>query len=478
MRFKGTLVLLLLCVGLGAFLYFYEIKGGEQRDKAKQEEKVIWKVPGDDVQQLDLTTQGQHITAVRAADKQWKITAPRSLDADADELNRLLSSASDISRDEMIEENAASLAPFGLDPAQTTVSLKTKDGKVHEIRFGSNNPTGNSTYAALQGKNQVFLVSSSVAGAFNKKLDDLRDKAILKFEQFETQSVDLQTSKGNVNLTKEGDRWWIQSKNKWAADSSAVNSLLGDLANGRIKEFFDENPGDYAGLGLDKPVLDLRLTVGKDKGIRHLTVGLEKSKLVKKGQKAKPEEKKADSTTPVLYIARDESRPELFFVEKEFVDKFLKSPPDLRDKALAIYQRVDIDSITVTNAKGTVSLSKSQAGDWTVGKDKKKAKWDAVNEVFDALGKPVKEFVEEPGALSKYGLDNPGTRVVLKQGAIVKLDCVFGKEAKDGVYAQVLGEPYMKIADKESLAKLGMGESDYLEPPPPPPAPAPASPKK
>ncbi len=55
MRFKGTLVLLLLCVGLGAFLYFYEIKGGEQRDKAKQEEKVIWKVPGDDVQQLDLT---------------------------------------------------------------------------------------------------------------------------------------------------------------------------------------------------------------------------------------------------------------------------------------------------------------------------------------------------------------------------------------------------------------------------------------
>ncbi len=65
------------------------------------------------------------------------------------------------------------------------------------MRFASatNNPTGNSTYAALQGKNQVFLVSSSVAGAFNKKLDDLRDKAILKFEQFETQSVDLQTLK-------------------------------------------------------------------------------------------------------------------------------------------------------------------------------------------------------------------------------------------------------------------------------------------
>ncbi len=479
MRFKGTLVLLLICVGLGAYLYFYEIRGAAQREKAKQEEKVIWKVPADDVQQLDLTTQGAHITAIRGTDKQWKISIPRPVDADTDEINRLASSASDISREDVVEENAANLAPFGLEPAQTTVSIKTKDGKVHEIHFGNNNPTGNSTYAALAGKKQVFLVASYVASNFNKKLDDLRNKNVLKFEQYETQSVALQSAKGNVNLGKEGDRWWIEGKNKWAADSSAVNSLLGDLSSGRIKEFFDENPDDYAGLGFDKPILDVRLTVGKDKGIRHLTVGLEKSKLVKKGQKAKPEEKKdekkADTTTPVLYIARDETRPELFFVDKEFVDKFLKSPADLRDKALAIYQRMDVDSITLTNPKGTISLSKSQNGDWTVGKDKKKAKWDAVNEVFDALEKPVKEFVDEPGALSKYGLDNPTTRVVLKQGANTKVDCIFGKETKDGVYAQVVGEPSVKIADKESLTKLAKSEADFLEPPPPP---APAIPKK
>src|SRR5512147_473002 len=110
MRFKGTLVLLLLCVGVGAFLYFYEIKGGEQRDKAKEAEKVIWRVPGDDVQQMDLITQGQHITAVRAADKQWRITAPRAVDADGDELNRVVSSASDITREDIVEDNAANLA--------------------------------------------------------------------------------------------------------------------------------------------------------------------------------------------------------------------------------------------------------------------------------------------------------------------------------------------------------------------------------
>jgi hypothetical protein len=478
MRFKGTLVLLLLCVGLGAFLYFYEIKGGEQRDKLKQEEKTIWKISRDDIQQLDLVTPAQRITAVHSGDKQWKITSPRPLDADADELDRLTSSASDISREDVIEENAADLAPFGLAPAQTTLSVKTKDGKVHEIRFGNNNPTGNSTYAALQGKNQVILVGSSVASNFNKKLEDLRNHSILKFDQAEAQSLDMQSSKGTLSLVKEGDRWLIHGKNRWAADSTAVNSMLGDLTSGRIKEFFDESPEDYTGLGFEKPTVDLRLTAGKDKGIRHLMVGLEKSKLIKKGEKAKPEEKKTEGASPVLYLARDESRPELFFVEKEFVDKFLKSPADLRDKVLAVYQRFDIDNIAVTNAKGTVTLAKSQSGDWVVGKDKKKAKWDAVNEVFDALEKQVKEFVDEPGALSKYGLDSPTAHVVLKQGATVKADCIFGKDAKDGVYAQVAGEPFVKVADKESLAKLGKAEQDYLEPPPPPATPAPAAPKK
>jgi len=477
MRFKGTLILLILCAGMGAFLYFYEVKGGDERAKVEESENVVWKVPGDDVQQVDLITPVQHITAVRTADKQWKITAPKALDADSGEMDRLVSSASDISRESIIDENAANLAQFGLNPAQTTVVLKTKDGKVREIRFGANNPTGSSTYAALQGKNQVFLVSSYVAGNFNKKLDDLRNRSILSFDQSGTQSLDLKSAKGIVTLSKENDRWWMEGKEKWAADSAAVGTILGDLSTGRIKEFFDENPDDYSDLGLAKPLVDVRLTVGKDKAIKHLLVGMEKSALVKKGQpkpkpKGKPEEKKAEEASTAVYIARDESRPELFFVDKDFVDKLLKSPTDLRDKTLAVLQRWDIDAITITNAKGALNLAKAQSGsDWLVGDSKKKAKWDAVNEIFDALEKPVKGFVDQPGALSKYGLDKPVAHVVLKQGGAVKVDCIFGKENKDGVYAQVQGEPYVKIADKETLAKLVRGESEYLEPAPAPPAP-------
>jgi hypothetical protein len=475
MRFRGTWILLILCAAVGAYVYFYEIRGGEKRDKQKQEESRIWKVESNDIQQIDLITPQQHITAVRKSDKEWRITAPRALDADSDELNRIAGSASDISRESLLESNVKDLSKFGLDPAQVTLQFKTKDGKDYRIRFGNNNPTGNSTYAALQGKSDVLLVASYVASSFKKQLEDLRNRAILNFDQYEVQSLGLESSKGSVGLVKENDKWWLQGKERWAADSSAVSGVLSALASGRLKEFLEASPEDYTTLGFDKPLLDVRITYGKDKALKHLTVGLEKSKLVRKGQKPpKKDEKKGDSAaaaTAELYVARDESRAEIFFVDKEFIDKVLKTPADLRDKALASFQRWDIDSITLTNQKGVFSFSKTESGgDWVLGDAKKKTRWDAVNGILDSLEKQVKEFIDAPSAPAAYGLDNPPIRVVLKQKGQIKLECALGKETKEGVYAQIKGDSAVKIAEKDTVEKLNKAESDFVEPPPAPAA--------
>ena len=65
---------------------------------------------------------------------------------------------------------------------------------------------------ALEGKSEVFLVPTYTASTFRKKLDDLRNRSILKFDQFETQSVELKSEKGVVQLAKENDRWWIGTR--------------------------------------------------------------------------------------------------------------------------------------------------------------------------------------------------------------------------------------------------------------------------
>ncbi len=73
-----------------------------------------------------------------------------------------------MSRESVVEPNAADLSRFGLNPPQVSLQVKTNDGKDYKIRFGNNNPTGNSTYAAVEGKNEVMLVANFLASSFQQ----------------------------------------------------------------------------------------------------------------------------------------------------------------------------------------------------------------------------------------------------------------------------------------------------------------------
>ena len=472
MRFKGTLILLIVCLALGGYLYFYEYKGSEQREKTKQAEKQTWKLEAKDIRQIDLVYPDRNITAEREGEEKWILTNPRRLEADSDELNRLAGSAAEITREITVEPNATDLAKFGLDPVQRSLELKTKEGKEYKISFGNKNPTGNSVYARLPGQKEVFLVSTSVADTFDKKVEELRNHSVLDFKQQDVQSLNLKSPKGDFKLSKDADdRWWIEGPDRIAADAPDIRGILNALSMGEIKEFFDGNQEDYVNLGLDKPLIDVSLTYGPDKAIKHLVIGSQKSKIRSKTGKSLEQQEdgkigqEAESSTSEIYLARDESRSDLFFVGKDLVDKLEQSRSDLRDKALASFQRWDIDFISLTNAKGSFAFNKT-GGEWFLGEAKKKVKWEAINGILDALEKPATEWIETPDPLQTYGLDKPAIHILLKQGGNVIVDASLSKgKKKDVVYAQIKGEHAVKVADPESFNLLDKGESDLIEPP-------------
>jgi hypothetical protein len=469
MRFKGTFILLIVCLALGVFLYFYEIKGGEKREKAKEAEGKLWKLEDKEIRQIEFVYPEQRITAVRRSENEWFLTEPRPLAADSEELNRLAGSVAEIKRESVVEQNAADLEKYGLSPPQSTLELGAKDGKEYALAFGDSNPTGNSVYAMLPGQKEVFLVRNSAAAAFSKSLEDLRDHSVLSFERQKVQSISLRNPKGDFALIKdEDDRWWIDGAEKIAADSPGVRGILNALSMAKIPEFFDHNPEEYAGSGLKKSFIDVRLTYGEDKAIKHLVIGAEKSKIRRKsdGKKLRGNGQAggdaAETSLPEIYLAKDESRQDLFFVEKDLVDKLHQSLNDMRDRALAPFQRWVVDFIILKNSQGDFNFTKS-GGEWFFSQGKEKARWETINGIFDALEKPVKAWIDDPSPLTAYGLDKPVARVILKQGSRAIVDCSLGKGKGNTVYGRVKGDPSIKEADPESLELLEKGEPDFRE---------------
>ena len=461
MRFKGTLALLAVAILFGGYIYFYEYKGGEKREAAKKIENRIWQFEAEDIVHIDLRSPDDHMIAERDEKGLWKITAPRQWLADNDQLDRLASYAARLDRESVVEPDATDPAQFGLSPAKLELRLTGKDGRKYGIAFGQNNPAGNYTYSTLIGEKEVFFISANAAFAFESKSDDFRNRNVLSFERNGIEGVILRNPKGVIDLEKDReDRWWFSGPEKREAGGPAVRELLNALHMGKIPEFFDENVEDYKNASLDKPLIDVVLTFGPGKAVKRLVIGTKKSELRGKSPIA-PAKDAADDQE--IFLARDDSRNELFFVEKDLVDKLSKSAGDIRDRALVPFQRWDVDAILLENTDGTFQFIKTD-GDWFLeGPSKQRANWEGINNILDTLEKPVLEWIDRPGSLANYGVETPEIRVILRKGSALIAECAFGKTAASGVYAKVSGDSSIKVADPDGLKFLDMTEADYIK---------------
>ena len=458
MRFKGTLVLVLVAAAIGAWLYFYEVRGKEGREKAKEAEGRLWTLEEKDVAAIALISPDERIEARRQDEGGWRITLPRELDADGAELDRLARSAATLSRGETVEEDAADLGRFGLLPPGSGVELTARDGKKYRVDFGADNPTGTFTYAARTGEKTVFQVPSAAAESFRVKLDDVRDRTLLPFDQVEAGQLELVTPKGRIAVVKDGDdRWWFEDVEKREASGPEVRGILNALSLDRIHEFSDLGTAEYSNPGFDRPLIDARVKYGPAGATARLLVGTEQSKL-----RAAAASITLPRAADGVYLARDDARPAPFFVGQELVDKLLKTPEQIRDKALASFQRWEADTILVWNSKGQFEFHKSQ-GEWYLVAERKKAKWDAVNGILDAPGSPALRWIDRPAAAASYGLDRPVIRVVVKKGGAVLADLSLGSAAPDGILALAAGDPTVKVADPEAIRWLDLAREEYLE---------------
>jgi len=456
MRFKGTFALLLIAILFGGFIYFYEYKGSEKREALKKTEKRVWRFDAEDIVRVDLASRESRMIAERGDDGQWKITAPQQWLADGDQLNRLASYAARLDNDGVVESDAADLAQFGLAPAGLELRLTAKDGAEYGIAFGENNPAGGFAYSALIGEREVFLVSADAARSFEASAEDFRDRSVFGFERSGVQGVILRNVSGIVELEKDrDDRWWFTGPERREADGPAVRGLLNALHLGKIPEFFDEDAGEYVNASLEKPEIDVVLTFGPGNTIKRLVIGPEKSRLQKKSREtARGAAEQSPDDDQEIFLARDDSRNELFFVEKTLVEKLSASAGELRDKTLVPFQRWDVDAIILENAGGTFQFEKVD-GEWfLVTPSKKKADWNEINNILDALEKPLVQWIDDPGSLDDYGMNDPSASVILKKGNAVIAECVFGSYTTRGVYAKVNGDSSIKVADTESLELL------------------------
>jgi hypothetical protein len=178
---RTTLVLIFLALGLGGFVYFYEIQGTTQREQLQAQNQRIFSFTEDEIGALTIQKQDINLKLERntpSAKPKWLLTSPTPAPANDAIVAYLTNLLVNGQSDRTLEITPNQLDGFGLTQPLATININLKNQKTHQLILG--NPDFNSRFLYAKtddnqeedGKINVILVSTDFQNAVNRELSE------------------------------------------------------------------------------------------------------------------------------------------------------------------------------------------------------------------------------------------------------------------------------------------------------------------
>lgn len=446
---KKTLLWALALLVLGAFYYYYEIKGEPKRQEAQKQRELLLSVRAEEVTGLTIQ-RGDEVIAATLREGHWQLTSPLQVAGDDKKYQELVRYLADLRQTRLIEENPASIEPFGLTKPGLEVTVQLKEPqKPQTLRLGSRNPTSSSYYAQVAGQNAVYLVASGAKDTLDASLHELRDKTVVAFKPEEVQEVHL-TAGGTAPIVlrrQEQEAWQMRAPVEDGADASQVRDLLKRLEDVRVKEFIAETPADVATYGLDSPALRVDLHRSGEQPVVTLLLG------------------RLDAEKQGIYARRGDAA-RVVLLPQEFWEKFPKTVATWRDKTLLKFDRDRVARLEMQTPETQVLVSSTAPQHYTL-EQPEQAPGDSqavYRLLWDILELKATDIVTDaPEGLAAYGLETPRLRLTVVENPPAESQqeahihtLLLGSEAAEnkGIYAQKGHASTVYLVERQGAERL------------------------
>jgi hypothetical protein len=262
MRFKLTLLLLVLNAALFSTLFYMDKHADSEREFQKQSSLVLPSGSIEQARSLKLEGPGAAVAwELRRTGRSWRMEKPQQWPLNSfavenmlDQL-RFLRKGTAFSIDE-IERYGATLEDYGLDKPSLVLTVDS-GSQTSVLRFGASTKVGGRFYLLSPEGDQVYVIGSELVQALMLDMDKLRNTNVFNLPPYTVSSISVQRSDGvRVRLGKRAGGWEFESPIRVSADPAAVDSLLAELADLKVLSFA---PQDSAEQGLLTPRMRLGL---------------------------------------------------------------------------------------------------------------------------------------------------------------------------------------------------------------------------
>ncbi len=392
-RYWPTLLMVLVLAGLGGYLYLVEFPAKQREEKRESELKHILPFSETAITGLSITT-AQGLIEFRQAERgKWSIVAPLQTDADNLEVMTLIRALVTGTVTRTVEDQATTLAPFGLEQPVTTLTI-TAGTQQETISIGDSGPLSNTLYVLRASDRHVLLTSLAPKDFINKSLMTFRRKELLRFVQNDVERVRLTYPTTEIviyNMTNDKPRpsWKIRYPIEAEADQNEVRSLMFRLEDLKALGIIDPGP--------ERDAVAKTLTTLKVKVTLHTAAGDQSVRLYQ------PDSQSGEA------IAETTPDAPLYRINPALIKDLTKELFNLQDKRLLGLDYTDIAMLSVKTREHQYVLI-NQTGEWVLeDQTSEKVSQEAADLFVSRVANlPAEERVMKQSApLAPYGLLSP-----------------------------------------------------------------------
>lgn len=428
----STLLLLVVLIGLGAYIYFVE-----RRQPSVEAKPKALEITPDAIERIVVKSSNGDTTTLTKAGGGWRIVSPVTAETDEAAVSGITRGVNRLEIRLVVDEKPSDLKQYGLDPPRAEVMVNTGYADPKHLLIGDKTPAGENLYAKLGPDSKVFLIAGSFDDIFDKSTWELRDKGVLKIDRLQVDSLEV-LGVQTVQLAKRDLEWHLTRPLQTEADLGVVSELITKLTTAQMQSVVAPEQKHLAKYGLDRPAYTVTVGAGSSRATLHV------------GAKA------GESTT----YARDLSRPLVFTIETSLADQLEMPLGEYRRKDVFDFEPYEARWIELTR-QGQTTIYEKIAGNGTDAPERWRevspnahdidaAKMDTALSRLSLL-RAVK-FVD-PRKI-KTGLESPAIAVIVQYGENRKQDQVKLTRVDTGPFAARGGWPDAATLDASAYALL------------------------
>ncbi len=452
MKLRNTILLLILGIGLFAYIRFVDSKKLSTDELLAQKGKVV-DVDRSGTDSVTIRNSEGSLQLKKDAEGNWLLEAPVKDRVDSLAISTLFTSLESLRMEPIPAGKNGGLAEYGLTKGD--VSIKVNGKSSFELLIGKETAVEGKVYMRIEGKDTAYVASKDLRDQATKGVKDWRDRKLSDLTATQVNKVIIKTPKGEVEAVKMSNHWSLTRPFKGRADDQKLIDLISNATTPRIEDFIADTK-DLGTFGLNTPRATVTFHADGVKDPVVLEIGNAKKPDEKKDEKAPQPEKPAAPTHVYVKLSNREG---VFTVPVAIESLLNTQPNDLRDQNLMRVQSDMVDRITLEAPGGQKVVLGRNGEEWVRKVDKQPdtpVNGGAANKLLsDLTTMKVARFVADvAGDLKQYGLDAPVGTITLssystegtpetKPGEQPLAKLFLGKFEGDAGYAKLDDEPFI-----------------------------------